>query len=323
MKRFAILLLISALALPVAAQDYQVPEIEISKDKVLVDGKPFFAHVVTAKQTLFSISKAYGVSVSDIREANKKLDLENKGLKTGDVLLIPDVISTPPEPESTAGELMDEPDMAAVPKHMKADDDEAYMQPAGPADTLIDHRALFPGSRDYYPETDPQHYADSVFYMNQIPERISVSVLLPFNASGTADSNSRDFYAGVLLAARDLETLPKGSRFIIVDGWNMVLGDGSDPRRAKSSRDLVAKWQAYLASRTGDFVWIVFDGHDDNTRQDGRLRVSYTGGSGAQRADRFICDFLRMARFQGLSHRVEVVTSDKKLLKEAERLIKK
>lgn len=130
-------------------------------------------------------------------------------------------------------------------------------------------------------------------------------------------------FAFALLAARDLETLPKGSRFIIVDGWNMVLGDGSDPRRAKSSRELVAKWQAYLASRTGDFVWIVFDGHDDNTRQDGRLRVSYTGGTGAQRADRFICDFLRMARFQGLAHRVEVVTSDKKLLKEAERLIKK
>lgn len=223
MKRFAILLLISALALPVAAQDYQVPEIEISKDKVLVDGKPFFAHVVTAKQTLFSISKAYGVSVSDIREANKKLDLENKGLKTGDVLLIPDVISTPPEPESTAGELMDEPDMAAVPKHMKADDDEAYMQPAGPADTLIDHRALFPGSRDYYPETDPQHYADSVFYMNQIPERISVSVLLPFNASGSSDSNSRDFYAGVLLAARDL-----GNAGIDIDLHTYDIGAGGD-----------------------------------------------------------------------------------------------
>ena len=86
MKRIAILLLLSALALPVAAQDYQVPEIEISKDKVLVDGKPFFAHVVTAKQTLFSISKAYGVTVRDIIEANQKLDLEKRGLKTGDVL---------------------------------------------------------------------------------------------------------------------------------------------------------------------------------------------------------------------------------------------
>ncbi|MBR4789140.1 MAG: LysM peptidoglycan-binding domain-containing protein, partial [Bacteroidales bacterium] len=95
MKRFAIILLLSALALPVAAQDYQVPEIEISKDKVLVDGKPFFAHVVTAKQTLFSISKAYGVSVRDIVEANQKLDLEKRGLKIGDVLLIPDALSVP------------------------------------------------------------------------------------------------------------------------------------------------------------------------------------------------------------------------------------
>ena len=97
MKRFAIFLLLSVLALPVAAQDYEVPEIEISKDKVLVDGKPFFAHVVTPKQTLFSISKAYGVSVRDIIDANRKLDLENRGLKIGDVLLIPDVLSIPKE----------------------------------------------------------------------------------------------------------------------------------------------------------------------------------------------------------------------------------
>ena len=226
MKRFAIILLLSALALPLAAQDYQVPEIEISKDKVLVDGKPFFAHVVTAKQTLFSISKAYGVSVSDIVEANRKLDLEKRGLKTGDVLLIPDVLSIPREPADTVNdtpeEAMDEPDMAAVPSHMKTGEDEEYMH-AEPADTLIDHRALFPGVPGYQHDTDPQHYADSVFYMNQIPERISVAVLLPFNASGSADSNSRDFYAGVLLAARDL-----GNAGIDIDLHTYDIGTDGD-----------------------------------------------------------------------------------------------
>lgn len=208
MKRFAIFLLLSVLALPVAAQDYEVPEIEISKDKVLVDGKPFFAHVVTPKQTLFSISKAYGVSVRDIIDANRKLDLESRGLKIGDVLLIPDVLSIPKEPadvvQDVPEEAMAEPDMAAVPSHMKTAEDVAYMHEAAQADTLIDQRALFPGMPGYRHDTDPQHYADSVFYMNQVPERISVAVLLPFDASGKADSNSRDFYAGVLLAARDL-----------------------------------------------------------------------------------------------------------------------
>ena len=230
MKRFVIFLLLSALALPVAAQDYQVPEIEISKDKVLVDGKPFFAHVVTAKQTLFSISKAYGVSVQDIIEANKKLDLENRGLKIGDVLFIPDVLNVPQEtaplPQETVPvvqEQMPEPDMAAVPDHMKSEEDKKYMQEAAQADTLIDHRALFPGTRDYYPDDDWQHYSDSVFYMNQIPERISVAVLLPFNASGTADSNSRDFYAGVLLAARDL-----GNSGIGIDLHTYDIGAGGD-----------------------------------------------------------------------------------------------
>lgn len=229
MKRIAILLLLSALALPVAAQDYQVPEIEISKDKVLVDGKPFFAHVVTAKQTLFSISKAYGVTVRDIIEANQKLDLEKRGLKIGDVLFIPDVQALPQEAAPAVQEQieeqsqMDEPDMTAVPSHMKTAEDEAYMQEAAEADTLIDHRALFPGSRDYSFDTDPQRYADSVFYMNQIPERISVAVLLPFNASGTADSNSRDFYSGVLLAARDL-----GNAGLGIDLHTYDIGAGGD-----------------------------------------------------------------------------------------------
>lgn len=217
MKRFAIILLLSALALPVAAQDYQVPEIEISKDKVLVDGKPFFAHVVTAKQTLFSISKAYGVSVRDIVEANQKLDLEKRGLKIGDVLLIPDALSVPEE----SAAIVQEADMTAVPSHMKAGEDEEYIH--AEADTLIDHRALFPGVPGYHHDTDPQHYADSVFYMNQIPERISVAVLLPFNASGSADSNSRDFYAGVLLAARDL-----GNAGIDIDLHTYDIGTDGD-----------------------------------------------------------------------------------------------
>ncbi len=205
MKRLAIFLLLSALALPLSAQDYQVPDIPISKDKVLVDGRPFFAHVVTARQTLFSISKAYGVSVRDICEANSALDLETRGLKAGDVLLIPDVLTAPQAEEPAdelAGEPLDEAHMASVPAHIK-DPDSLALRPAA-ADTLIDSRALFPGTGGWSYGHPQQPDADSLFYMNEIPERISVAVLLPFKAALSADAPSRDFYAGVLLAARDL-----------------------------------------------------------------------------------------------------------------------
>jgi hypothetical protein len=47
------------------------------------------------------------------------------------------------------------------------------------------------------------------------------------------------------------------------------------------------------------------------------VRVSYTGGEGPQRADRFICDYLRMAKCLGLADAVTVRSNDRKLLKEA------
>ena len=43
---------------------------------------------------------------------------------------------------------------------------------------------------------------------------------------------------------------------------------------------------------------------------EGRLRVSFTGGEGPHRADRLICDYLRMCRYAGTAHRIHVFTED-------------
>ena len=89
-KLIAILSLAVSLACTqAAAQQYQAPEVKISQDKVRVNGKSYYAHVVTEKQTLFSISKAYDVSLQDIYDSNRNLDLENAGLKVGQVIFIP------------------------------------------------------------------------------------------------------------------------------------------------------------------------------------------------------------------------------------------
>ena len=64
----------------------QEVEVKISKDKVRVDGKTYFVHIVQQGETLYSISKAYGVSQSDIAINNPDI---YAGLKVGQALKIP------------------------------------------------------------------------------------------------------------------------------------------------------------------------------------------------------------------------------------------
>lgn len=120
-----------------------------------------------------------------------------------------------------------------------------------------------------------------------------------------------------VLAAGDLAALPPDGRLVIVDGWNMILGS---PREAKDLEDLLGQARAHVAERPSDFVWIVLDGPRASTRCEGRVRVTYTGGVGSHRADRFVCDFLRMALFRGDLARVEVRTNDKDFKKAVKRI---
>lgn len=119
------------------------------------------------------------------------------------------------------------------------------------------------------------------------------------------------------LAAEDLRGLSPDGRLVLVDGWNQIL---STDKQAKDPQELLVQMKAYLADHPDDVVWIVFDGPKENARQDGRLRVSYTGGTGPHRADRFITDFVRMARFRGDLARIEVRTHDKDFLRTCRRL---
>ena len=112
-----------------------------------------------------------------------------------------------------------------------------------------------------------------------------------------------------LLAAMDL----KGDEPLeIWDGWNLILGA---KKEAKDRADLVAQ-----AKASGKRVWIVLDGHDENVKLDGNVRISYTGGQGEHRADKFIIDFVRMAAYLGLADKLSVRTNDKDFRKAVDRL---
>ena len=69
------------------AQEYDNTPVSISKEKVKVSGKVCYSHVVLEKQTLYSISKAYNVSIEDIYKLNPTL--QEQGLKKNSIILIP------------------------------------------------------------------------------------------------------------------------------------------------------------------------------------------------------------------------------------------
>ena len=115
-----------------------------------------------------------------------------------------------------------------------------------------------------------------------------------------------------LLSAMDLKG---GEPLEIWDGWNLILGA---KKAAKDRADLIAQ-----AKASGKRVWIVLDGHDENVHLLGaNVRVSYTGGEGEHRADKFIIDFVRTAAYLGLASKLSVRTNDKDFLRQVNRYIK-
>lgn len=110
MKKSVIAILAAALALAsglqaaAQEQEYVPTPVTVSKDKVKSGGKLYYSHVVLERQTLFSISKAYGVTVQDIYDANPALKLEQEGLKTYQILMIPIVEQEKPAEEEQPAE---------------------------------------------------------------------------------------------------------------------------------------------------------------------------------------------------------------------------
>jgi hypothetical protein len=131
-------------------------------------------------------------------------------------------------------------------------------------------------------------------------------------------SSLKAHFAQAIVAMEDLRSLPDGGKLILVDGWNVILGAKKD---ARSRKELAAKWREYLKEHQLDRVWIVFDGPKEDVAEEERLRISYTGGSGPHRADRFICDYLRAAKYLGFAGRAEVRTNDRELQKEVAKLL--
>lgn len=87
---FAVIMLSFAVPAWLNAQEYAPVPVTISKEKVKVDGKVYYSHIVLERQTLYSISKAYNVTIDQIYEANPAVKAE--GLKKNAIILIPETV---------------------------------------------------------------------------------------------------------------------------------------------------------------------------------------------------------------------------------------
>lgn len=128
-----IIALMMSASYTVQAQEFVAAPVELSKEKVKRDGKLYYAHRVLQKQTLYSISKAYGVSLSDIYEANPSIT--GSDLKADTIILVPLVAKQESESseqtvkaENSTEEKADIPQEKKSVREKKKQKEEGYRQ---------------------------------------------------------------------------------------------------------------------------------------------------------------------------------------------------
>ena len=97
------------------------PQITVSTEKVNVNGEVMYVHKVKAKETLYSIAKAYNVTIDDIVRKNEAL---KAGLKEGSVIYIPSsgtAVASTPQP---VAEEVNKPAQEEVKKNLQAETTE-------------------------------------------------------------------------------------------------------------------------------------------------------------------------------------------------------
>lgn len=112
------------------AQDYVAPSVTISKDKVKINGKVFYSHIVLERQTLYSISKAYNVSTDDIIKYNP--GIKQNGLRKNDIINIP-VVDIPQQPQpQPQPEPQPEPEVKSQPEVKPQSEPQQVQHQAAP-----------------------------------------------------------------------------------------------------------------------------------------------------------------------------------------------
>ena len=225
-------------AVSAAAQDYTQTPVTVSTQKVRLGGKVYLSHVVQEKQTLYSIARAYGVTVDDICAANPDMNLKEDGLKLNAILLIP-YVENRQEPSESPQEVMRAPDDGYIIHTVRwyEDIDSIAKKYGMEAERILEYNGLTsrklksrmklriptgdasaaelpppaPDSlatapADTAAQTAPVDSTDLEDLLSVIKrkEKVNALLILPFGAETNPSETSMDFYSGFLLGIRDL-----------------------------------------------------------------------------------------------------------------------
>ena len=222
------------------AQEYVPTPVTVSKEKVKLGGKVYLSHVVLERQTIYGITHAYGVSESELYEANPSL--KETGLQKNAIILIPYKEASVEEPRSetqptgeyiehkvkwfediddiaktygvTVREIMDFNGL----KSRKLTSRQIIRIPlmaspggeAKAAETTVATETPAE-AEEILPAEDTTQTAVIVGpkpeEMAEIPggHNVEAALLLPINTNGKVSDANMDFYCGALMALRSLE----------------------------------------------------------------------------------------------------------------------
>ena len=231
MRRIVTILLAALFCSTVLAQEYVPTPVTVSKEKVKLNGKVYLSHVVLERQTLYGISKAYGVTEEDLYEANPSL--RETGLQKNAILLVPyreapavQVQEVPQEEKNytehivkwyediediarkyniSVKQLMDYNGL----KSRKLESRQVLRIPVERvAEEMPDQVGHDEETVGHDEETVPVVIPGSDLESSapaSIKDNVEFSLVLPLKASGNVSEINMDFYCGVLMAVKDME----------------------------------------------------------------------------------------------------------------------
>lgn len=228
----------------VYAQEYETTPVTVSKEKLKIGDQICYSHIVLEKQTLFSICKAYNVTLEDIYRFNPSV--KEKGLQKNSILMIPlieEVKQEQEQPKEQAAprkthivKWFEDIDLIAEKYGVLVEDiikinglkgrkltrrQKLIIPSPGeiiealamevPADsTVVADSLQIPDSTK-----DSRNLFEDIFFPKK---EASVSLLLPLKADGSSGSTGNmDFYCGVLLAVYDMAEKGTGTDLSVYD----------------------------------------------------------------------------------------------------------
>lgn len=159
----------------------EVAEVKAEVAETLAPAKavaPTTTHKVVKKETLYSLSKRYGVSIEALQEANPHI---RKGLKAGQLLTIP----SQGESANSKTKVAPTTDLSSAPTQTES------VKSVAVAPTTEQTEQL--------PSTEERKAEQALFRTLKQGDRAEVALLLPLGAEERPSQNYLDFYRGFLI----------------------------------------------------------------------------------------------------------------------------